>query len=203
MVITDKNLYNLKEKLQSELVKEDINFQTIATLSRELLDTDENSVRFSIDARHIHRLGFELVGKQETALAELIKNAYDADATEVYVNFEDYSSPGGTLTVKDNGHGMTEHDMRNGWMRLSTDDKERNPISPHFGRSRAGRKGIGRFAVERLGTQLTLETCVKGDGTGIRVEFDWDNDFQHGLDLTMLFHRIQKFKKIKMTQEPL
>ncbi|GAH89451.1 unnamed protein product, partial [marine sediment metagenome] len=71
----DNKLKDLRSKLQSELAKTDINFQEIAVLSQEFLEQDQESLRFSIDAKHIHRLGFELVGKQETALSELIKNA--------------------------------------------------------------------------------------------------------------------------------
>ena len=164
----------LKKNLQAELSKEKIDFQKVAQLSQNILDSDRDSVRFSIDAKHIHRLGFELVGKQETALSELIKNAYDADATNVNIEFKDYSKAGGVLIIKDDGSGMTERDIRNSWMRISTDYKETNTISSHFGRSRAGRKGIGRFAVERLGKRLipVWKEQIKGCGwnlIGIKI----------------------------------
>lgn len=185
----------LRSKLQSELAKSDVNFQEVAILSQKLLDHDKDSVRFSIDAKHVHRLGFELVGKQETALSELIKNAYDADATEVIIEFKDYMQSGGKLIIRDDGHGMTADQIRNNWMRISTDDKERNPLSPGYKRPRAGRKGIGRFAVERLGKELILETCAKGYDEGLRIHFNWDNDFQHGRDLSLIAHKIHKHKK--------
>jgi signal transduction histidine kinase len=188
-------IIHLKSKLLSELDKPDINFQEIAVLSHELLEQDQDSVRFSIDAKHIHRLGYELVGKQETALSELIKNAYDADATEVRIEFKKYSEPGGKLVIQDDGHGMTADQIRNNWMRISTDDKEMNPFSPGFKRPRAGRKGIGRFAVERLGEELILETCVEGCNEGLRVLFNWDDDFKHGRDISLISHKIQKYPK--------
>jgi len=186
---------DLRSKLQSELAKADVNFQEIAVLSQKLLEQDKESVRFSIDAKHIHRLGFELMGKQETALSELMKNAYDADATEVIIEFKNYTKPGGKLIIQDDGHGMTADQIRNNWMRISTDDKEINPVSPIYKRPRAGRKGIGRFAVERLGKELVLETCVKGYNEGLRVLFNWDNDFKHGRDLSLIAHKIHKFPK--------
>ena len=188
-------IQDLRSKLQSELAKTGVNFQEIAILSQELLEQDQDSVRFSIDAKHIHRLGFELMGKQETALSELIKNAYDADATEVIIEFKNYTKPGGKLIIQDNGHGMTADQIRNNWMRISTDDKEINPVSPVYKRPRAGRKGIGRFAVERLGKELILETCVKGYDEGLRVHFNWDKDFQHGHELSLIPHKIHKFPK--------
>lgn len=189
------NIKDIKYKLQSELAKANINFQEIAVLSQKLLEQDQESVRFTIDAKHIHRLGFELVGKQETALSELIKNAYDADATEVIIEFTNYKMPGGRLIISDDGHGMTSEQIRNNWMRISTDDKEVNPVSPVFKRLRAGRKGIGRFAVERLGKELVLETCVKGYDGGLRVNFNWDTDFKSGRNLSLIAHKAHKFQK--------
>lgn len=188
-------LDKLKTQLSDELKKDPLDFQEIARLNKLILEADTTRVRFAVDARHIHRLGFELVGRQETALSELIKNAYDADATEVRIDFHDFEAPGGTLTVSDNGLGMTEEVVRSAWMRLSTHDKELSPISPKFGRSRAGRKGIGRFAVERLGKALTLETCVKNEPEGIRVQFNWDEMFQPEVDIDLLAFAIERFVK--------
>ncbi|MGA1841888.1 MAG: ATP-binding protein [bacterium] len=167
----------------------------MAVLSHKLLEQDQDSVRFSIDAKHIHRLGYELVGKQETALSELIKNAYDADATEVRIEFKKYTEPGGRLVIQDDGHGMTADQIRQNWMRISTDDKENNPFSPRFKRPRAGRKGIGRFAVERLGKELILETCVEECNEGLKVHFNWDDDFKPGRDISLIAHKIQKYPK--------
>lgn len=193
--MSNENLESLKAELKNELDRGVFDFNKVAILSQNILSLDQESVRFSVDAKHIHRLGYELVGKQETALSELIKNAYDADANLLRIEFINYTRPGGRLIIKDDGHGMREEDIRGAWMRLSTRDKEDNPISPKFVRSRAGRKGIGRFAVERLGKRLILETEVKGQHTGIRVKFNWDEDFQHGVDLTQISSKIERYEK--------
>ncbi|MEK8017928.1 MAG: sensor histidine kinase [Candidatus Parabeggiatoa sp.] len=185
-------LEELKTALQQELSKEQFNFERISELNERLLALDPQATRFTVDAQHIHRLGFELVGKQETALSELIKNAYDADATYISIDFKDYDKAGGTLIIRDDGNGMTSLDIRDNWMRLSTSDKEKNPISPRYGRSRAGRKGIGRFAVERLGKQLLLETKKKDETKQIRVYFDWENQYQSGKLLTQITNLIEQ-----------
>jgi signal transduction histidine kinase len=186
-------LKELKIRLQKELTKESLNFERISELNERLLALDPQATRFTVDAQHIHRLGFELVGKQETALSELIKNAYDADATYINLDFKDYEKAGGTLIIRDDGNGMTALDIRDNWMRLSTSDKEKNPISPLYGRSRAGRKGIGRFAVERLGKQLLLETKKKDETKEIRVHFDWETQYQSGKLLTQITNPIEQF----------
>lgn len=189
------DIRDTKDALLQALDSEDMDLERIATLTDQLVQLDPDAMRFAVDARHIHRLGFELVGKQETALSELIKNAYDADATQVAIVFSDFDQSGGRLTVSDDGHGMSEQAIRNTWMRLSTGDKEENPVSPVFCRSRAGRKGIGRFAVERLGTRLTLETRISGNSEGTRVFFDWDAAYRHGSSLTRIANRIERFAK--------
>ncbi|HUX90433.1 MAG TPA: sensor histidine kinase [Gallionellaceae bacterium] len=188
-------LNTLKKQLSIELEQEHVDFQAIAELNKKILECDKSSVRFSIDARHIHRLGFELVGRQETALSELIKNSYDADATEVRIDFVAFDKPGGFLTIADDGSGMTEETIRSAWMRLSTNDKELSPISDRFKRSRAGRKGIGRFAVERLGKELILESGVLGELQGVRVQFNWDDVFKPDVDIGMLSFSIERFDK--------
>lgn len=184
-----------KTDLLKELAKSNSDPRMLSSLSDALLDSAEGSVRFTVDAQHINRLGLELVGKQETALSELVKNAYDADATTVDVSFTNYDQPGGILVIRDNGSGMTAQTIRNTWMRLSTNDKGDNPVSPRFGRRRAGRKGIGRFAVQRLGKTLLLETGLKGDKEGIRVRFNWEGEFTAGTNLNQVWHEIETYPK--------
>lgn len=146
---------------------------------------DPEELFFAIDARHIRQLGQQLVGNRVTALSELIKNAYDADATTVTLEFTKATTqPGGVLLVSDDGAGMTLDDVRSKWMRISTATKELEDTSPQFGRVRAGRKGIGRFAAETLGGCLTLQSSVAGHSERVVVEFDWAAAYRSGMDLT-------------------
>ena len=148
---------------------------------------EENTVSFSVDAALIDRLGRELVQKKETAVAELVKNAYDADATEANLVFEDTDSPGGTLKIKDDGHGMDFDRFVNAFMRISSSDKIKNPISPKFKRQKAGRKGIGRFSAQTLGSKLTLVTKTKEQDQALRITIDWD-EYAGEKDLESIRH---------------
>jgi signal transduction histidine kinase len=186
---------NLKTKLQEELAKDSPDAILVAELTNQLLDQNTDSIRFSVDAQHVQRLGFELVGKQETALSELIKNAYDADATQVIIQFENNEKAGGRLLISDDGLGMDSETIKRTWMRISTDDKLKSPLSPIFKRKKAGKKGIGRFAVQRLGKSLILETKIKDKSQGLRVHFEWDKDFIAGKDLNNVWNRIETFEK--------
>lgn len=149
-------------------------------------------VGFTVDSGLINRLGIELVGKAETAVSELIKNAYDADATEVKVEFINSDEIGGTLIISDNGLGMTESQLINGFMRISSTDKVHNPKSVKFGRTRAGRKGIGRFATQRLGEHLIICTQAIDSYQQIQIEIDW-NQYKSDTDLETI--------KFPLTQE--
>ena len=163
-------------------------------LSARLASQDPNYVRFSVDAGLIDRLGRELVTRQETAVSELIKNAYDADATSVDMRFEETAQSNGTLTITDNGSGMTREELVSGFMRLSSTEKVREPISPLFGRQRAGRKGIGRFAVQRLGQKLEIVTQTREADHALRVIIDW-SQFVSGIELGSIANRIEEVKR--------
>ncbi|MBK3776921.1 hypothetical protein GAY31_22680 [Azospirillum brasilense] len=184
-----------KELIEQELAKASPDWRIIERLSRYEVDAAPTNVRFSVDAGHIQRLGQELVAKPESALTELIKNAYDADATHVTLTFRNHDRLHGELIVADNGCGMTADTIRDAWMRISTTSKQDQARSPRFGRIRAGRKGIGRFAVQRLGKRLLLETEVSGTEKGIRVSFDWDADFRAGRDLYDVFSSASEYEK--------
>ena len=75
----------------------------------------EREVSFSVDAQLLRELGERLVGRPHIALSELIKNAYDADATVVEID----ASPE-RIVITDNGHGMTYDEFADTWMRVGS-----------------------------------------------------------------------------------
>ena len=189
-------ILELKKKLSEEIQKESSDNSMILALSSEIAKLDDSQVRFSVDAGIINRLGKELVGKHETAVSELVKNAFDADATEVNLVFENAWNAGGTLTIEDNGTGMTKDQLINGFMRLSSSDKIHNPISDKYKRTRAGRKGIGRFATQRLGSRLTIITHTAKSESSIKISINW-NDFETDKDLLSISNNVEVIPKTK------
>lgn len=144
--------------------------------------TAKNSLRFSVDSLLLGEIGERLVKRNYIALAELVKNAYDADATEVTIKF---INPKGEETdreseirVIDNGNGMNFSQIEDFWMRIATPNKRESTITPRFGRTKTGSKGIGRFACSRLAKKLILESAGKRQEDNrldyTRVIFDWD-----------------------------
>lgn len=122
------------------------------------------SENFSVDSALLQELGERLVTTPHVALAELVKNAYDADATEVRVTIREDESGGPEIVVEDNGCGMTLKQIREFWMKIGNTHKFGEGHSPHFGRPLTGSKGIGRFCVRRLGEAVRLESTAKLDG---------------------------------------
>lgn len=166
-------LEELKMELSSILQNEPLDNDMMLKLSHKIASLEQNKVRFSIDAGVIDRLGQELVARQETAVSELVKNSYDADAKKVTLTFKGSDVVGGTLTIDDDGDGMTRDELINGFMKISSTLKIHNPLSKLYQRKRAGQKGIGRFSVQRLGTKLTIITQTEKDDFALCLTIDW------------------------------
>jgi signal transduction histidine kinase len=136
---------------------------------------DSGKLSFAVDSALLTELGEQLVARKSVALAELIKNAYDADATRVVVTLAEVTRPGGSVTVQDNGTGMSFASVEKDWMRIATTTKQRRPSSPRFRRPVTGSKGIGRFAVRKLAEYLRMTTRARVNGAVEEtvVEIDW------------------------------
>ena len=128
-------------------------------------------LNFTVDAALLRELGERLVGKPHVALAELIKNSYDADASEVTIEF---ASEQDRIEVRDDGHGMNLDEFRDFWMRIGTPHKSRKESSNYLGRPLTGSKGVGRLAVQLLAERLTLRTVPRENGQEwIEATVDW------------------------------
>jgi C4-dicarboxylate-specific signal transduction histidine kinase len=127
-------------------------------------------------------LGEHLISDQAVGLIELVKNAYDADATEVVVEILGLSDPDKTtVIVRDNGTGMTIQDIQEKWLSPAVDHKERAKRERRrtpLGRLPIGEKGVGRFAVHQIGRSLELITR-SGDTREVFLPINWD-DFESG-----------------------
>ena len=134
-------------------------------------------VNFAVDSRLLRELGSRLVGKPHIALAELIKNSYDADATEVLIIMRK-----DRIEIVDNGQGMTFEELRDRWMRIGTAQKAVDRVSRRLGRPLTGSKGVGRLAVQLLGNELLLESASdQRPNTMIRATINWDEAIEAGL----------------------
>ncbi|QNM96892.1 sensor histidine kinase [Chitinimonas koreensis] len=124
---------------------------------------------FTVAAALLKELGERLVGKPFVALAELVKNAYDADATRVHIRFEPDA-----IEVVDNGDGMSKEDFKNYWMRVGTTHKQGLAETKLYSRQVSGSKGVGRLSVQFLGNILNLWSVSRAElGVAFRAHVDW------------------------------
>jgi hypothetical protein len=124
------------------------------------------NIKLTASARLIMQLGEQLIEDELVALLELIKNAYDADATKVLINIDtnEMTPYGkGKIEIRDNGNGMLPSIVHNSFLRLSTSFKEEEKISLHFKRRVLGKKGIGRLSFQRLGKFISVSTVPNVD----------------------------------------
>jgi len=128
---------------------------------------------FESSGRIVKLLGRESIANPNVAILEMIKNAWDNDATLVEVAFCDLTSGKGKLTIRDNGTGMTLKEIRENWMVAATDAKVTSPTTERLGRPKIGEKGIARFALENLSESLTVISKPEGQSEGHRILFDW------------------------------
>ena len=146
-------------------------------------------LRFRPRARLMTTLGLELINSDTVALAELVKNAFDADAQFVLIKItgevtEDGSikAETGTIQILDDGHGMDETTINSTWLEPATGFR-RQSSRTQLGRRVLGEKGVGRFAAAKLGTSLELTSKTR-DNNEVELKIDWSifNDDDKYLD---------------------
>ena len=130
-------------------------------------------IPFSVSARTARLIGRENVSNAEGALIELVKNCYDADSKAAIVLIDE---PNDTILILDSGDGMTDQIIREQWMTIGTDNKLSNAVTAK-GRVKAGAKGIGRFALDRLGEHCTMITFPIHNEIGFKWIVNW-GDFE-------------------------
>ena len=137
----------------------------------------EISQPFRPRARVLQLLGDELIGSARLAVFELVKNAYDADANEVVVRLDLDRNPEPMITVTDDGDGMTLDILQSVWLVPGDDYRQkqrdmRQRTHRHH-RLPLGEKGIGRFAVHKLGNRISLVTRAPNSDECV-VQIDWN-----------------------------
>lgn len=176
-------------------------------VSVNLLMSDSSEIHqhqepISVSSDVLARLGEELITNHVQAIAELIKNSYDADATTVDVVIDttrlvegpDGKVRQGLITIADNGFGMNEKTVRRGWLRVSASPKRAMKTAGKKtpkNRTPLGDKGLGRLGAQRLGDRVRIRTRPQHEKGGITgaayIEHDVAfafSDFASELDVT-------------------
>lgn len=121
---------------------------------------------FKTRARTLDMLGRQQIAGIPTAISELFKNAHDAYADSVEI---DYYRSDGLFVLRDDGIGMSRQDFISRWLTIGTESKfdasQSPPEDPNKQpRPMLGEKGIGRLAIATIGPQLLVLTRPKKEG---------------------------------------
>jgi len=160
----------------------------------------ENLLSFTIKSGLKNIIGRDLITEDFVAVFELVKNAYDARASKVTIEFLDDK-----IIIEDNGKGMSKEDIEKKWLAVAysakkegTEDEEEKPEDyrdkMQLKRFYAGAKGIGRFSCDRLGNMLTLTTRKEGSEKTEQIKVNW-KEFDQDAS--------QEFIEIKVKHETL
>jgi len=133
---------------------------------------------FKPRARLLALLGDQLIRDPGIAVFELVKNAYDADASTALVRLKDLDDPAkARIIVEDDGSGMDWDTVAHVWLEPGTDFRAKQRAAglrtPKYRRLPLGEKGVGRFAAHKLGRRIRLTTRKAGQNEVI-VSINWD-----------------------------
>lgn len=171
-------------------------------LEASVKDFDSGTTSFRVHASLIYKLGESLIADEITALSELIKNSYDADATfcnlsisSDYVEEVNGKECKGSIAISDNGCGMDLTTIINGWLTLSNSPKKKlkkeQKTTPKYHRYPLGEKGLGRLSVQKLGRYMEMTTKSADSNTEYHVLIPW-GDFLKNTTIDQIPVTIEK-----------
>ena len=141
------------------------------------LNDSKKTLILGFHGRIIDHLGIQMYQSPTAAIAEILANAWDADAEAVSIdfNFDSASKEEWTITITDDGQGMTLDDCQNRFLTVGYNRREsKGPKEVTEGKSRSvmGRKGIGKFAGFGIARFIRIGTTSKKTGEFTDFELD-------------------------------
>lgn len=141
--------------------------------------TSHAQLTLSFHGRIIDSLGIQMYQSPVAAIAELVSNAWDADAEVVYITLPTSLDDSATIIIKDDGLGMTLAQCQDRYLQVGRNRREEDKTDTSVEKHRPvlGRKGIGKFAGFGIAQKITIETISKE--TGEKTIFSLDmNDLR-------------------------
>ncbi len=179
-----------EEELKNEIIglleNEKIDYQKFLELTSDFIDHDKEYLRFRTDSGTIAHLGRDSIKDHTTAVLELVKNGYDADAKKVIVelNVGNEQDKDNYIRIVDTGTGMSEQDVIKKWLRIGFSSKRVDKVTKKK-RRKTGEKGIGRISADRLGSSIKLITKTKKDDL-FGLKLNWNDFNRQGVDLLLI-----------------
>ena len=139
--------------------------------------TAQQTVKMSFDPNTIEHLGIQMYSTLPPVIAELVANAYDADASRVKIVLKDDGDK--KIIIQDTGHGMSFADLEAKFLKIGRNRREGNKQYSESGKRRViGKKGIGKLSFFGIANHVEIATLRNGKEN--RFEMDWDDIKQSG-----------------------
>ena len=168
----ERSYSDLRDSRKSESEDEDNMTESVGP--EEAVTTSERKLYLEFHSRVIEHLGIQMYQSPVNAIAELVANAWDADATSVEIELpETVTDPDATFAIQDNGIGMDFDECQDLYLAVGRNRRgEETEEQTAAGRPVLGRKGIGKFAGFGIASLVTVETVSRA--TGERTVFCLD-----------------------------
>lgn len=143
------------------------------------MNPKNKTLAFKVSSGLKNLIGRDLISDKYIAIFELVKNSYDANASNVKISYLVSEQGIGKIIISDNGTGMTYEDIIQKWLFVAYSEKKpqnrsKSAYREEIKREVAGAKGVGRFSCDRLGASLQLVTKTKDDILAHVVNVNWN-----------------------------
>lgn len=142
----------------------------------------EEILHFKVSSGLKNIIGRELINDKNIAIFELVKNSYDAGAHSVTIKFDKLGTPDASITILDNGSGMSKADIIDKWLFVAYSEKRNPSYRDNIKRAVAGAKGVGRFSCDRLGEKVVLKSKILSEKIGHQISIKWSDFEKNSLD---------------------
>ena len=133
------------------------------------METDK-TYQMTVDLNVLNHLGINLYSNIPAVLAEVVANAWDADAETVRV---DISEDPASITISDDGHGMSRNEINARFLKVGYRRREQaGPVTPKHGRLVMGRKGIGKLSLFSIANSIEVQTARNGRVHGFTMSLE-------------------------------
>ena len=127
-------------------------------------------LEMKVDMNVIQHLGISMYSTLPPVIAELVSNAWDADATEVFIELYDDQPYNKRIIVKDNGTGMSIEDIQNAFLVIGRNRRKKGDTTPG-GRKVIGRKGIGKLSMFGIADEIVVTSVKKINKKNLKNRF--------------------------------
>lgn len=140
------------------------------------------TLHFRVSSGLKNVIGRELINDKYIAIFELVKNSYDAGAKYARIRFDNLGTSEATITISDNGNGMSKADIIKKWLFVAYSEKRNPSYRDNIKRSVAGAKGVGRFSCDRLGEYVRLSSKIAAEKIIHSISISWSDFEKNSLD---------------------